>query len=199
MKRRAVFLDRDGVINVNRPEHVKTWDEFVFLPRALDALQKIAASDFLVVVTTNQAAINRGMVSAETVRDIHARMKVAIERAGGRIDAIYYCPHRPDEECACRKPQPGLYRRAAQEFDIDLARSYVVGDALSDITAAQAIGAQPILVLTGRGRAEQTRLIENNHSGYVVVEDLLRAVEWIEQNDKCADGCAAAGAGAGAM
>jgi D-glycero-D-manno-heptose 1,7-bisphosphate phosphatase len=183
-KRRAIFLDRDGVINANRPDHVKAWDEFTFLPHVLDALRQIAASDFLVIITTNQAAIARKMVDEGTVRDIHARMTLAIERAGGRVDAIYYCPHLPEENCNCRKPQPGMYLRAAQEFDLDLARSYVVGDALADVAAAQAIGAQPVLVLTGRGREQQARLIENNHVGYQVVEDLASAVEWIWQREK---------------
>jgi D-glycero-D-manno-heptose 1,7-bisphosphate phosphatase len=177
--RRAIFLDRDGVINVNRPDHVKSWDEFNFLPNALVALQKLAASDFCVIVTTNQAAIARGLVAEETVRDIHARMIAAVERAGGRIDAVYYCPHHPDDKCGCRKPQPGLFVQAARDFEIDLARSFVVGDAFSDVVAAFAIGARPILVLTGRGRAQHAEMTVNNHTGHQVVEDLLSAVEWI--------------------
>ncbi len=178
-RRRAIFLDRDGVINANRPDHVKTWDEFVFLPGALDALAQIAASEFLVIVTTNQSAIARGVTSEATVCDIHARMIAEIERAGGRIDAVYYCPHLPDAQCACRKPQPGMYRQAMEKFAIDPTRSYVIGDALGDIVAAHAIGAHAILVLTGRGAEQQNQLIANNHTGYAVVQDLPRAVEWI--------------------
>jgi len=177
--RRAIFLDRDGVINVNRPDHVKAWDEFVFLPNALAALQKLAACDLRVIVTTNQAAIARGMVTEETVRDIHARMIEKAARAGGRIDAVYYCPHHPDDKCGCRKPQPGMFVRAARDFDIDLARSFVVGDAFSDVAAALAIGARPILVMTGRGRAQHTEMLANNQTGHQVADDLLSAVEWI--------------------
>lgn len=178
-KRRAIFLDRDGVINANRPDHVKTWDEFVFLPGALAALERIAASDFLVLVTTNQAAIARGMTTDAAVRGIHARMAAEVRRAGGRIDAVYYCPHRPEENCDCRKPRPGLYRQGAQQWNVDLTRSYVVGDALADIAAAQAIGAEAILVLTGRGNEQHSVLKENAHAGFQVVDDLMGAVEWI--------------------
>jgi D-glycero-D-manno-heptose 1,7-bisphosphate phosphatase len=179
MTRRAIFLDRDGVINVNRPDHVKCWDEFVFLPRALDALRKIASSDFLVFVMTNQAAIARGLTTESAVRHIHTQMIAEIEKAGGHIDAVYFCPHHPDEKCGCRKPQPGLYLQAAQQFEIDLAASYVIGDAVADIGAALAIGARPILVLTGRGEEHHKQMQANNHNGYVVHADLMSAVEWI--------------------
>lgn len=183
-QRRAIFLDRDGVINYNRPDHVKAWDEFVFLPRSLDALRRLAASDFVIVVVTNQAAIARGITAESMVRDIHARMIAEVKRAGGRIDAVYFCPHRPEDQCACRKPQPGLYQRAARELDLDLARSMVVGDALSDVVAAQTIGAHPILVLTGRGQEQHGALIEQNHIGYKVVDDLSSAVDWIADAEK---------------
>lgn len=182
----AIFLDRDGVINVNRADHVKTWDEFVFLPGALDALRQIAASEFRVLVATNQAAIARGLTTEESVREIHARMLAEVARAGGRVDAVYYCPHLPEENCNCRKPRVGMYLRGAREWNVDLARSYVIGDALADVAAAQAIGAQPILVLTGRGRAQNAELIANNHSGYYVADDLLGAVQWIWQKEKLA-------------
>lgn len=184
---RAIFLDRDGVINVNRPDYVKCWDEFAFLPRTLNALRRIAATDFRVIVATNQAAIHRHIVEEATVRDIHARMTTAIERAGGCVHAIYYCPHRPDENCDCRKPKPGMFRAAALDFGIDLTRSYVIGDARMDIEAACAIGAQPILVLSGRGCDQ--RVLDNCAScveNCVVVEDLLAAVEWIERQEATA-------------
>ena len=179
MKRRAIFLDRDGVINVNRPDHVKTWHEFEFLPHALAAIRKLAASDFLIIVTTNQAAIARGLTTEAAVRDIHAQMIAEIERTGGRIDAVYFCPHHPDDKCACRKPQPGLYRQAAERFGIDLARSFVVGDAFADIAAALAIGARPVLVLTGRGHEARAQLAAHNHNGLEIVNDLWHAVAWI--------------------
>ena len=184
-KRRAIFLDRDGVINANRPDHVKSWDEFVFLPHVFNALKQLAASDFLVIVITNQAAINRQMVDDATMREIHARMKMEIERAGGCIHAIYYCPHKPEENCDCRKPRPGMYRQAARDFDLDLARSYVVGDTLRDVQAARTIGAQPILVQTGQGCARQSEAgCVDCSIDCVVAEDLTQAVEWIFQKER---------------
>lgn len=177
--RRAIFLDRDGVINENRPDHVNSWDEFIFLPRTLDALRRIAGSEFVIVVTTNQSTIRRGTATEATVQDIHARMVAEIKRAGGRIDAVYYCPHRPDENCDCRKPQPGMYRRAARELNLDLAQSIVIGDAANDVDAAHAIGAQAILVMTGRGQSQHDEMVRNQHAGYVVVDDLMGAVDWI--------------------
>lgn len=182
-QRRAVFLDRDGVINVNRSDHVKSWDEFVFLPRVFEALRQLAASPFAIVVTTNQAAIARGLTTEAVVRDIHRQMLETIHQNGGRIDAVCYCPHHPDAQCDCRKPQPGMYLRAAQEFDLDLAHSIVVGDALADLQAAHAIGAQAILVLTGRGQEYHAEMLAQNLQA-TVVNDLADAVEWIERAEK---------------
>ncbi len=187
MTRRAIFLDRDGVINANRPDHVKNWDEFIFLPRVFAALQKIAASDFLVIVTTNQAAIARGLTTEASVREIHARMIAQVGAAGGRIDAVYYCPHHPKDACDCRKPRPGLYQQAAQAFEIDLGHSLVVGDAFADVAAALAIGAQPILVLTGRGAEQHAEMQAKQYFGYAVVDDLLSAVEWIWRSEGIAE------------
>lgn len=177
--RRAVFLDRDGVINVNRPDHVKSWDEFVFLPDALTALRNLARTPFRIIVTTNQAAIGRGLVEAATVREIHTSMRAAVQHAGGRIDAVYFCPHHPADQCGCRKPQPGLFTQAARDFDIDLVHSFVIGDAFSDVAAARAVGAQAILVMTGRGHAQHAEMIANHHTGHLIADDLLGAVEWI--------------------
>lgn len=195
-KRRAIFLDRDGVINVNRPDYVKTWEEFVFLPNALIALHQAAAGGWTTVVTTNQAAIGRGLVDEATVREINARMQASVQRAGGRLDAIYFCPHIPEDKCRCRKPQPGMFLQAAGQLNLDLTRSYVIGDALADVGAAQAIGAQAILVRTGLGR-KQLRLVQANHSGYVVAEDLLAAIEWIYQREKLSTGVVPLGAARG--
>lgn len=152
--RRAVFIDRDGVICRNRHDHVKSWDEFVFLPGARSALARLAESELAVVIITNQAAINRGLVSVDMVEDIHRRMIQAIQAAGGRVDGVFYCPHRPDEQCTCRKPQPGMLLQAARELDVDLRGSYLIGDAWSDMLAGQAVGCQCYMVLTGRGRRQ---------------------------------------------
>ncbi len=183
-KRRAIFMDRDGVINENRPDHVKNWDEFVFLSRTFDALRRVAASDFLAVVTTNQSGVNRGAFTEQALRDIHSRMSFEIQREGGRIDAVFFCPHKSEEKCDCRKPRTKMFRDAAREWDIDLSRSYMVGDAMVDVQAALAIGATPLLVLTGRGEDQHDLLLENNRSEFHVVNDLWDAVEWIWQREK---------------
>lgn len=185
--RRAIFLDRDGVINANRPDHVKTWEEFVFLPRALDALHRIALSDFSIIVTTNQSGVNRGALTEKTLIGIHTRMSEDIRKMGGRIDAVYFCPHRPEERCECRKPGTKMYRDAARDWGVDLSSSYLIGDAMVDVEAALAIGATPLLVLTGRGEHQHALLIENNHSGYHVVANLWQAVEWIWEKEKIAE------------
>jgi D-glycero-D-manno-heptose 1,7-bisphosphate phosphatase len=184
LMRAAVFLDRDGVINENRADYVKRWEEFVFLPHVFEPLRQLAQNGLLTIVVTNQSAINRGLVSRETVETIHRRMCEVISRNGGRVDAVLTCPHRPDENCTCRKPRPHLLLQAAERFDLDLSRSYLIGDALSDIAAGLAIGCCPILVLTGLGRQELVRLKAHGYDGYRVARDLREAVEWILDNHR---------------
>ena len=173
---RAVFIDRDGVICRNRKDHVKSWEEFVFLPGVLNALVRLSRSDFLVIVITNQAIVNRGMVPVEVLEDIHRRMVRAVESVGGRIDRVLYCPHRPDENCGCRKPQPGLLLQAAREMGVDLSQSWLIGDALSDMVAARRAGCQRYMVLTGRGWQELVRCWKTGERGFRVAMDLDHAV-----------------------
>jgi len=180
---RAVFLDRDGVINENRADYVKSWDEFVFLPGVLQALRWLAKTDLLIIVVSNQSAIHRGVANKDTVEEINRRMVEEIEPYGGRVDAVLYCPHRPDEGCDCRKPRPGLLLQAAACFELDLARCYLVGDALSDIAAGQSVGCQTILVLTGRGAEECIRLETLGYNNFHAVDDLVSAVEYIIENE----------------
>lgn len=177
--RRAIFLDRDGVINENRADYVKSWEEYRFLPGVFSPLKRLAQSPFIIIVITNQSAINRGLVARSVVEEINRRMIGEIQAHGGRVDAVFYCPHRPDENCDCRKPKPGLLLQAAEHFGIDLSRSYLIGDALSDIAAGLAAGCYPILVLTGRGREQLPLLQAGAYNGYHVAPDLQRAVEWI--------------------
>lgn len=148
----AIFLDRDGVINQNRADHVKTWEEFEFVPGALDSIRELTATGLPIFVVTNQATVNRGQMAVETLDSIHEQMLAEIRRAGGEVAKVYYCPHDNHEQCACRKPEPGMLQQAAQEFGIDLTRSFIVGDAWTDVAAGQAVGTHGILVMTGRGR-----------------------------------------------
>jgi D-glycero-D-manno-heptose 1,7-bisphosphate phosphatase len=148
----AVFLDRDGVICENRSDHVKSWDEFQFLPNAKNSLAGLGRLGLPIIVFTNQAIVGRQMVHASVVDDIHRRMKAEVEACGGRIDRVIYCPHRPEERCACRKPEPGMLLQVAEEMGIELSRSYLIGDAATDLLAGQRVGCRQLfLVLTGRG------------------------------------------------
>lgn len=181
---RAVFLDRDGVICRNRDDYVKSWEEFVFLPGAREALARLARSSLHIVIVTNQSAVNRGIVSASVVEEIHTRMTRVIEAAGGRVDLVKYCPHRPDEGCDCRKPRPGMLLAAAEELQVSLRQSYLVGDARSDVQAGQAVGCQCYLVLTGRGRDQLTNGWIKGGKGFRIATDLEMAVEHILRENR---------------
>jgi D-glycero-D-manno-heptose 1,7-bisphosphate phosphatase len=179
LRQAAVFLDRDGVINRNRSDHVKSWGEFAFLPGSLEALARLARLGWPVVVVSNQGAIGRGLVSRAEVDEIHRRMVAEVTAFGGRIDAVLYCPHHPDEGCDCRKPKPGLLIEAAGRLGLDLSASFLVGDAESDLLAARAAGCAPVIVRTGRGAAELDSIIGHGAEGCPVADDLGAAVEWI--------------------
>jgi len=147
---KTIFLDRDGVINRNREnDYVKSWCEFEFLPNALKAIQQLTVADYQLIVVTNQACVNKGVISSETLDEIHERMVMEIETAGGQICAIYHCPHQDNDGCDCRKPKPGMLIQAAYEHAIDLSRAYLIGDSLRDIAAGQQVGCQTFLAGTG--------------------------------------------------
>ena len=177
--RSAVFLDRDGVINQNSDEYVKSWDEFTFLPKVFDALSLLSRHNYAVVVVSNQSAIGRGILDHWTVDSIHERMRVEIHRHNGRIDAVYYCPHTPFAGCECRKPQPGLLLQAARDLHLDLDHSYFIGDAISDLDAALSVGCSPIFVLTGRDRDWGLKLDQLGYAQISVARDLKEAVDLI--------------------
>lgn len=176
---RAIFLDRDGVINENRADHVKSWDEFVLIPGALHGIRLLSEAGWPIFVVTNQAAVNRGLVSHQTIAQINQRMVAVAHQHGAHIRGVRYCPHRPDEGCRCRKPSPGMLLSLAVEHGLDLARSYMVGDALTDIAAGQAVGCRTALVQTGRGR-EHVDLPEiQRWRPDHVTHDLQAAAQWI--------------------
>ncbi len=146
MPHRAIFLDRDGVINVNRDDYVKSWDEFQFLPNSLAALRLLSSLPVPLIVVTNQSVVGRGIITRAQLDEIHRRMLEVIKQNDARIDAIYVCPHAPWENCSCRKPRPGLLLQAQRDFDLDLSASFLIGDRPSDIQAARAVGVIPILI-----------------------------------------------------
>ncbi|MCC7358280.1 MAG: HAD-IIIA family hydrolase [Anaerolineales bacterium] len=180
LRRPALFVDRDGVLNVNRADYVKSVAEVEFLPGALAAVARATRAGWPVVVITNQSIIGRGLVTAAVVADINAHIQRAVEAAGGRLAGIYVCPHAPAQLCDCRKPLPGLLRRAAAALQLDLARSLMVGDAVSDAQAGLAAGARAMLVRTGRGADQAPRLAAAGLAHVPVVADLAAAVEtWL--------------------
>lgn len=179
MKLSAVFLDRDGVLCENRSTYVKAWREFRWIPGARDALRMLARLGLPVVMVTNQSAVNRGLTTIEQVRDLHLRMQRVIRRWHGRLDAVYICPHRPDEECACRKPGLLLFHQAAEELGLDFERSYMIGDGLSDLRAGWDLNMRVILVRTGLGEETAARL-DGAASRVGIVRDVREAVRWIE-------------------
>jgi D-glycero-D-manno-heptose 1,7-bisphosphate phosphatase len=181
--RPAVFLDRDGVVIDNRPDHVKTWSEVNFLEGAFEALQTLSQTPTAIVIVSNQGAVGRGMMTLETMWDLQGRIVAEIVEHGGRIDGSYLCPHHPDDACDCRKPAPGMIHQATQELGLDLQRSWLVGDALTDLLAAEATGMQAVLVRTGRGVDQEQLAIESGRPWHVV-DDLSAAVRHILQQTK---------------
>src|SRR6267143_4969775 len=151
MKSRAVFLDRDGVLTRERTDYVKTPDELEILPGIYAPLREIRERGFRIVIITNQSVIGRRLATHHEMSKIHEKLRQELTRFGCTIDGIYYCPHRPDEGCDCRKPEPGLILRASSELGIDTARSWMIGDKEMDLEAARRAGCRSIRVATNRG------------------------------------------------
>jgi D-glycero-D-manno-heptose 1,7-bisphosphate phosphatase len=153
-----VILDRDGVINYDSAAYIRSPDEWRPLPGSLEAIAALHAHGRRVVVVSNQSGVGRGLFSEATLTAIHAKMIRAIEAAGGAVAGVYYCPHRPEDRCACRKPAPGMLHQIARDFGCDLVGVPFIGDKVSDVLAAHAVGARPILVRTGSGVAAAAEL-----------------------------------------
>jgi D-glycero-D-manno-heptose 1,7-bisphosphate phosphatase len=184
--RRAVFLDRDGTL-LEEANYISELERVVFFPFSTDAVRLLNRAGFAVVVVTNQAGIARGIVEESFIGRAHAFITDRLAEGGARIDAYYYCPHHPlgiieqyRGACDCRKPQPGMLKKAALELGLDLERSFIVGDKLQDLEAGDAVGARGILVRTGYGRKEETLPDRRIHPA-AVVDNLMGAVSWILQ------------------
>lgn len=146
-----VILDRDGVINADSPDYIKSPEEWHALPGSLEAIAALHRAGFIVVVASNQSGLGRGLFDAAALEAIHEKMLGLVNQAGGHIDRIFFCPHHPDAGCDCRKPLPGLLQQIARTYGQSLAGVPVIGDSGRDLEAARAMGARPILVLTGNG------------------------------------------------
>ena len=149
---KLVILDRDGTINQDSDNYIKSPLEWKPVPGSLEAIARLTQGGWRCVVATNQSGIARGLFDMATLNAIHAEMHRAVNQAGGRIEAIFFCPHAADSNCECRKPKPGLLREIGQRLDVELAGVPMIGDSLRDLQAAATAGCKPWLVLTGKGR-----------------------------------------------
>ncbi len=179
MSEKTIFLDRDGVICRDRDDYVKSWHEFVWIPGAREALKGLNDNHYMTIVVTNQAGVGRGITSQRTVEDIHERMVKEVSQAGGNIEAVYCCPHKPEDKCDCRKPKAGLLQKAARDFAFNPKKSYLVGDKISDIEAGQRMGCTTIMIKNDGNRGNS---ISKNRADYTV-SDLAEAVDLILKLD----------------
>ena len=148
---KLIVLDRDGVINYDSDQFIKSPDEWRPIPGSLEAISRLNHAGFRVVVATNQSGLGRGLFDMATLIAINDKMHKALAHLGGRIDALFYCPHTADSACECRKPKPGMFTEIGNRFGVDMTGVPCVGDSVRDLQAAAAIEAQPILVLSGKG------------------------------------------------
>ena len=173
----AVFLDRDGVINENREDYVKSLDELKLLPGAVEAIARLSRAGFRIVIVSNQQGVGRGLIQTETLELINRKILDELAAIGAAVAGIYYCPHLKEEDCECRKPKPGLLIKASKELGIDLARSVLVGDSPHDVEAGRSVGSLTILVLSGKTRPEEIPNLDAKP--HYVAADLPEATDWL--------------------
>jgi D-glycero-D-manno-heptose 1,7-bisphosphate phosphatase len=167
---KLIILDRDGVINFDSAQFIKSPEEWKPIPGALEAIARLNQWGWRVVVASNQSGVGRGLFGMDTLNAINDKMVKSLAQVGGRLDAIFFCPHAADSPCDCRKPKPGMLLQIAERFNVELEGVPVVGDSLRDLQAAVAVGAKPYLVLTGKG--EVTRASPDLPAGTLIYPDL---------------------------
>ena len=172
---KLIILDRDGVINFDSAQFIKNPAEWKPIPGSLEAIAKLNQAGYRVVIATNQSGVGRGLFEMDTLNAIHEKMQKAVAAAGGRIDAVFYCPHAADAGCECRKPKPGMFKRISECFNVNLKGVPVIGESLRDLVAGIELGCLPILVLSGKG--EKTQEEGGLPEGTRVFADLAAAVE----------------------
>lgn len=186
---KLVILDRDGTINEDRDDYVKSPDEWIPIPGALEAIARLNHSGWHTVVATNQSGIGRGLFDMATLNTMHLKMHQLLAKQGGRIDAVFFCPHTPDDGCDCRKPLPGLFKQIGERYGVDLAQVPVVGDVLRDLQAGAAAGCPTHLVRSGKaarmGEAEIVQLCAQV-PGTTVHADLGAFADWLIERERAA-------------
>jgi D-glycero-D-manno-heptose 1,7-bisphosphate phosphatase len=181
----AIFLDRDGVLIENKSDYVRDWSQVNIFPEAIQTLSHPALHTYKVVIVTNQSAVGRGLMSLEIAQAINHQLVHLIHLRGGQVDAVYLCPHKPEDGCSCRKPKPGLLLQAANELSLDLQRSWMIGDAWSDVQAGQAAGVrQSILLRTGRGTDQLLQPRPATITSHLIFDNLSQAIHAIFAIDK---------------
>ncbi len=176
----AVFLDRDGVLIENRSDYVRDWSDVSIFPNTISALSAIHLAGYKIVLVTNQSAVGRGLLSLQTADSINQQLVETLQQNGGHVDGVYMCPHHPNDNCLCRKPKPGMLLQAAQELSLDLSRSWMVGDAWSDLLAGQSAGlSHTVMVNTGRGAEQRVQPQPKELNGFHLVEHVLDAAQVI--------------------
>ncbi len=177
---KLVILDRDGTINADSNEYIKSFDEWMPLPGALEAIARLNHAGWHVVVATNQSGLGRGLFDVASLNAMHTKMHKLLAAVGGRIDAVFYCPHTPDDGCHCRKPAPGLFEQIGERYGIDLKGVPVVGDANRDIVAGAVAGCEPHLVLTGNAGVYRGQDLPSTFPAHTRVhEDLGAFADWL--------------------
>lgn len=172
---KLIILDNRGVINFSSSTFVKTPNEWKPIPNSLAAVARLSQAGYRVVIATNQSGIGRGLMDMETFNAINEKMYKAVSQAGGRIDAIFFCPHIKADKCDCRKPKTGMFKEIMQRYSVDLKNIPIIGDSLRDLRAAAKVGALPVLVLTGIGK--KTKAEKTLPDGTEVFADLAEAVD----------------------
>ena len=180
----AVFSDRDGVIIENRPNYVRTKEDAVFLPGALESCARLADAGIPLILVTNQSAVGRGLVPLNVVEEIQQSVVEKIQAAGGNVSGSYLCPCTPEENCDCRKPKPGMLIQAATELGLNPINCVMVGDAITDLQAGWAVGCQGIMVETGRGKEQWQLLSESEMSKTIRVKEFSEAVDWVLETSR---------------
>jgi len=176
---KLVILDRDGVINHDSDAYIKSLEEWEPLAGSLDAMARLFHGGYRLAIASNQSGLGRKLFTIDHLNAIHRKLARDLAAQGVHIEGIFFCPHAPEAKSFCRKPQPGLLLQAASALHLDLARSYLVGDAITDLEAALAVGVQPLLVRTGRGANHAALLDTQTRTLCPVVNDLSQAIAWI--------------------
>ncbi len=182
MPHKLIILDRDGVINFDSAQFIKSPAEWKPIPGSLEAIARLNQNGYRVVVATNQSGVGRGLFDMDTLNQIHDKMHKTAFTVGARIDAVFYCPHAADSKCDCRKPKPGMFKRISETLNVDLNGVVTIGDSLRDLQAGASVGCQPFLVLTGKG--EKTQADGDLPAGTEIFANLAAAVDHLLRGEK---------------